>query len=97
MRHHSSSSLFPYTTLYRSIRRPAAGESATSIVGESRLYNQASVRILLSDSVANLDRKSTRLNSSHITMSYAVFCLKKKMSDAKGLLQKLNTCLKPTP
>src|SRR6266480_7251451 len=61
------STLFPYTTLFRSCpaprRRPFAETSSTS----SR-----------PDRVRRRDRKSTRLNSSHMSISYAVFCLKKK-------------------
>src|SRR5947209_10753567 len=62
------STLFPYTTLFRSQRRfvrlaPPAREPAASLVPED-------------DEVG--DRKSTRLNSSHANISYAVFCLKKK-------------------
>src|SRR5437773_5767915 len=63
-----SSTLFPYTTLFRSSRRERGLHGA-------RLHRQASrARLGLRWS----DRKSTRLNSSHITISYAVFCLKKK-------------------
>src|SRR5260221_8934738 len=64
------STLFPYTTLFRSTRIDAACEFHGPKVGErpnmgSRLGE-------------TLDRKSTRLNSSHTVISYAVFCLKKK-------------------
>src|SRR3989442_14895612 len=64
------STLFPYTTLFRSIRfdrpgwRDAEDRGAASILGRRR--------------DAHADRKSTRLNSSHVRISYAVFCLKKK-------------------
>src|SRR5207248_8945366 len=63
------STLFPYTTLFRS-RRPGQGRgaSATRRAGASRAEALA----------RREDRKSTRLNSSHRTISYAVFCLKKK-------------------
>src|SRR5437667_1221542 len=68
------STLFPYTTLFRSggerrrsrPRAVAAPDPAGGGDGEGRARGAA------------LDRKSTRLNSSHITISYAVFCLKKK-------------------
>src|SRR5437667_825148 len=70
------STLFPYTTLFRSERkprlhkRPAAG---------ARRAAEADRRVQrLSHGTRIRDRKSTRLNSSHITISYAVFCLKKK-------------------
>src|SRR2546429_4355751 len=60
------STLFPYTTLFRSIHC-AAAEAA--VVGRERQPGEAHLRE---------DRKSTRLNSSHGYISYAVFCLKKK-------------------
>src|SRR3712207_7390915 len=70
------STLFPYTTLFRSLSGLALGCSAvasttrgTSAVGEEE-------RGLASGVLK--DRKSTRLNSSHANISYAVFCLKKK-------------------
>src|SRR5437667_5993735 len=61
------STLFPYTTLFRSSRRPR---------GTRPNYNSTKTPSPISDFAR--DRKSTRLNSSHITISYAVFCLKKK-------------------
>src|SRR5437773_12563750 len=65
------STLFPYTTLFRSRRERHRGP------GGRRLAPRRSHR---ADQLRGLcrDRKSTRLNSSHITISYAVFCLKKK-------------------
>src|SRR5690606_40921060 len=62
------STLFPYTTLFRSqaaVQHPDEGGAATAHLGDRRLGE---------------DRKSTRLNSSHVKISYAVFCLKKKRS-----------------
>src|SRR3712207_7877634 len=87
------STLFPYTTLFRSIRgadamtaawglglfvsefldwytRPEGGVSAWGAFG-------------VLDLLLALDRKSTRLNSSHANISYAVFCLKKKKKNTK--------------
>src|SRR5438270_6644682 len=60
------STLFPYTTLFRSIKPPPS----SPIVAE--MNEGSSVLVSLRD------RKSTRLNSSHSQISYAVFCLKKK-------------------
>src|SRR5260221_9955237 len=62
------STLFPYTTLFRSMRSTCAGkvELRISMVCAPGAYHR------------NPDRKSTRLNSSHTVISYAVFCLKKK-------------------
>src|SRR2546426_9320155 len=82
------STLFPYTTLFRSeahllgdLRRARGGDPA-------RQANAArSARVAAAGSLASpphtapmtaTDRKSTRLNSSHLVISYAVFCLKKK-------------------
>src|SRR5690349_24172842 len=72
------STLFPYTTLFRSRRSPT--RIPTSILGRSeRRRRRSSKRTAASCStVASADRKSTRLNSSHVEISYAVFCLKKK-------------------
>src|SRR5947209_12183856 len=61
------STLFPYTTLFRSWR-DTGFVLATRRHGESALIAELLTR----------DRKSTRLNSSHANISYAVFCLKKK-------------------
>src|SRR5436189_6281533 len=64
------STLFPYTTLFRS-RRPAGCAEGSRPVGRGR-------RSLRAGAVSRRGRKSTRLNSSHRCISYAVFCLKKK-------------------
>src|SRR2546430_12942282 len=66
------STLFPYTTLFRSPRR---GRRCRLQLGIGPLFTGFPVVIHL---FAKLDRKSTRLNSSHSQISYAVFCLKKK-------------------
>src|SRR2546426_7473535 len=65
------STLFPYTTLFRSIDAGALGLSDVA-VGDSIAVNGVCL------TVVKRDRKSTRLNSSHLVISYAVFCLKKK-------------------
>src|SRR5256885_5378424 len=64
------STLFPYTTLFRSIRGRRPGAEAKCRTGSRHASDP---RIFLF-----ADRKSTRLNSSHLVISYAVFCLKKK-------------------
>src|SRR2546422_8505326 len=72
------STLFPYTTLFRS-----AGSVAlrSRLVGRHNVHNiLAAVGSGLAQGVPLEDRKSTRLNSSHGYISYAVFCLKKKNS-----------------
>src|ERR1035437_10566595 len=67
------STLFPYTTLFRSVFRPSFGRNYQQWFEETPLG----------------DRKSTRLNSSHANISYAVFCLKKKNKTYKR--QSLNS------
>src|SRR5438034_4879780 len=73
------STLFPYTTLFRSISclRPVARP-------KSRLATLAQAMSKTIKTMAiSTDRKSTRLNSSHTVISYAVFCLKKKKKKKK--------------
>src|SRR3712207_6944325 len=84
------STLFPYTTLFRSLRllRPVGGEDGggeAHIVrvrgaADADLVAELRAREVLVAREALGDRKSTRLNSSHANISYAVFCLKKKNS-----------------
>src|SRR5256885_7299879 len=89
------STLFPYTTLFRSLMRKMIDETQATVTGEVRLklyrgnvivvgrrspnslYDER-IATFEADTVYNQDRKSTRLNSSHLVISYAVFCLKKK-------------------
>src|SRR3712207_6964640 len=89
------STLFPYTTLFRSRaqrgisapwdRRAPVDPKAAEIPPRLRLLGMTGRRLRLrgmtSGSLRLLDRKSTRLNSSHANISYAVFCLKKKKTD----------------
>src|SRR5260221_3440766 len=70
------STLFPYTTLFRSLKRQRR---------QSQVPPQAQRARLDTPARADLgDRKSTRLNSSHTVISYAVFCLKKKKKNKLG-------------
>src|SRR5690349_23092063 len=85
------STLFPYTTLFRSRHRE---------VGEDELHHLAVLRVagqierrryahggrfrIAPELNEDIDRKSTRLNSSHVEISYAVFCLKKKKTKRKN-------------
>src|SRR5947209_16278537 len=70
------STLFPYTTLFRSpTANPFVPPAPTS--KNARTFNMDGAALFGQD-VAVGDRKSTRLNSSHANISYAVFCLKKK-------------------
>src|SRR2546421_6473899 len=90
------STLFPYTTLFRSAGSPAAPPSFLRMAGDGSSYlsepkapaaHRLTSRAARYDAVydsypplreRSVDRKSTRLNSSHDQISYAVFCLKKK-------------------
>src|SRR5216684_6249150 len=70
------STLFPYTTLFRS-RRTRAGHAATCQLDRGDRAPRGKAHL-------HRDRKSTRLNSSHGYISYAVFCLKKKKKKNKN-------------
>src|SRR5690349_23210205 len=82
------STLFPYTTLFRSAREVAAA-----------LDSGGTVTFVLSSSVRAplADRKSTRLNSSHVEISYAVFCLKKKKNTQTNAPTNPDTHTPPPP
>src|SRR2546430_12469869 len=75
------STLFPYTTLFRS-RLELAGTVRLAVVVSGRVRLSRS-RFTVSE--LTVDRKSTRLNSSHSQISYAVFCLKKKKTRLREL------------
>src|SRR3712207_7419490 len=86
------SPLFPYTTLFRSGNRDRGGDPVRAVIAEDSVLMRRGIAGVLAaggvDVVAEVstaadlldavDRKSTRLNSSHANISYAVFCLKKK-------------------
>src|SRR3712207_8260427 len=92
------STLFPYTTLFRSrvsdhelavrlsyfLWSSMPDDELSALADRKELSDpavlEAQVRRMLADPRARADRKSTRLNSSHANISYAVFCLKKKKS-----------------
>src|SRR2546422_5899110 len=78
------STLFPYTTLFRSRAVPARSARTQSSSRNANADTTSTPR----------DRKSTRLNSSHGYISYAVFCLKKKKKQTKQL--RLERTRKPT-
>src|SRR3712207_7944923 len=92
------STLFPYTTLFRSRVNPLA-EIEREVQSRAKDRNldlrddagQAALRALVDEASARRDRKSTRLNSSHANISYAVFCLKKKTSSAIACLHARTT------
>src|SRR5690349_23235730 len=98
LRRPPSSTLFPYTTLFRSRLQRGAGVGALHATGRERLERGDGLverqagglrrrpalrhRDREVADVGGGDRKSTRLNSSHVEISYAVFCLKKKKKHA---------------
>src|SRR3712207_6944587 len=83
------STLFPYTTLFRSVD---VGGDAAAVVGDGhravRIERDRDFRCVTGQRLVDgvVDRKSTRLNSSHANISYAVFCLKKKKKNHKTIL-----------
>src|SRR5205085_10524608 len=82
------STLFPYTTLFRSIKRIGPASRRNKECWLLVLYVLVATvagRRLVTD-LARRDRKSTRLNSSHSQISYAVFCLKKKKLNTPPIL-----------
>src|SRR2546430_5815703 len=92
------STLFPYTTLFRSLERPFAlptWKMNAVVLTEPNNFLDCSETATFSgaslppsgpvDREERLDRKSTRLNSSHSQISYAVFCLKKKITCRQSL------------
>src|SRR5438132_10752223 len=80
------STLFPYTTLFRSF----LGEGPLAPEQVAALGRQIALGI-----AAAQDRKSTRLNSSHTVISYAVFCLKKKNNERKQNQLKVHARKRP--
>src|SRR5256885_3164894 len=72
------STLFPYTTLFRSL--PIYSPQSRA------LESDAGPRLITLVRLVEGDRKSTRLNSSHLVISYAVFCLKKKKTEFSTVL-----------
>src|SRR5690606_40175972 len=96
IRQPTTSTLFPYTTLFRSLEDVDGldGLARDALVGHHFLIApaEAAVRValllvkeILQVPALDPDRKSTRLNSSHVKISYAVFCLKKKNKLIKHL------------
>src|SRR5688500_20015705 len=87
-----SATLFPYTTLFRSDRgdrrfdvfRQVRGVDPASAPRQDRAPARAGLQAAHRHA---LDRKSTRLNSSHLVISYAVFCLKKKKQNKCNILK----------
>src|SRR5256885_7879211 len=91
------STLFPYTTLFRSDNRTRNAAVGTRNINASvvaatdlaRLFRVPRSAFRLHWAHPARDRKSTRLNSSHLVISYAVFCLKKKKKKYRNIESKL--------
>src|SRR3712207_8093462 len=88
------STLFPYTTLFRSVRRRLDHVDRAEQPSDAPAGHRVGLRHAVEDDAAvgelrdehrHRDRKSTRLNSSHANISYAVFCLKKKKINSHTL------------
>src|SRR5438034_5847733 len=77
------STLFPYTTLFRSSPNLESSRIEVARITKPQLQPKDS-RELQSLARSGIDRKSTRLNSSHTVISYAVFCLKKKTKSTRS-------------
>src|SRR5437763_3601743 len=101
LRRPPTSTLFPYTTLFRSHQQLGIGVAAQDVTALDqrlallRIVEQLAIKhrddraILVEDGLLAVgeDRKSTRLNSSHRCISYAVFCLKKKKNRRIRLIE----------
>src|SRR2546430_9531870 len=85
------STLFPYTTLFRS----TMGSKLEMFLSVKARLLSGTLELYQHDTL--IDRKSTRLNSSHSQISYAVFCLKKKQINALGLADVTCISCEPTP
>src|SRR5690349_23877097 len=94
------STLFPYTTLFPIFRQPDAADAVGRMIGRDHhvvvaidrlaVRGAGAVRDPGARARAHEDRKSTRLNSSHVEISYAVFCLKKKKKITKASWSRWN-------
>src|SRR2546427_3088067 len=89
------STLFPYTTLFRSSVFPGPSGNQRFLLGPFLEFWGADARLgrrpAVHEKMTGPDRKSTRLNSSHSQISYAVFCLKKKKNEKSTYLPDTNT------
>src|SRR5256885_2795660 len=83
------STLFPYTTLFRSVRDRGVAANVSEPVHPLGIRGDPRERRLTFGERRQGDRKSTRLNSSHLVISYAVFCFKKKKTKRTPLGQAL--------
>src|SRR2546430_7205305 len=95
------STLFPYTTLFRSVEKRERSRHRISRIRQTHFsLERAGMHLLLHLAqivLRNGDRKSTRLNSSHSQISYAVFCLKKKKKTQQDTFVCLQHFSSPPP
>src|SRR2546426_7945205 len=94
------STLFPYTTLFRSLKQSGTFRANQAQASEERIMDsmdlerEKGITIKAKNAAFKYhnyqDRKSTRLNSSHLVISYAVFCLKKKKKKKYDRIQQQN-------
>src|SRR5256885_11113464 len=84
------STLFPYTTLFRSAGRAALEREQRCVCRRIDVQRRRLHRLFV-PSPGSVDRKSTRLNSSHLVISYAVFCLKKTITAEQTALSATNS------
>src|SRR3712207_8836818 len=90
------STLFPYTTLFRSL--VSSDNPQEKLKGFTKALHEMfalsrSTKHMIQRQLGRLDRKSTRLNSSHANISYAVFCLKKKKIMTLIIIAYLSICI----
>src|SRR2546426_2425401 len=92
------STLFPYTTLFRSLCWAMIVIIPASLLGQDAQTpaerpkpDRAETPVAILHTQGGVDRKSTRLNSSHLVISYAVFCLKKKKQTNRSTTRKTKT------
>src|SRR3989442_11080736 len=82
------STLFPYTTLFRSVERTLRMVDGVLLLVDAKEGPMPQTAFVLRKALGlghkAIDRKSTRLNSSHVRISYAVFCLKKKSGNTRA-------------
>src|SRR5438270_3714166 len=90
------STLFPYTTLFRSAQGTSFYESvgyAQKVIDEIKKNQYVEAQMVNAGGGGPGDRKSTRLNSSHSQISYAVFCLKKKKKKKNASFKDIKTII----
>src|SRR5690625_5341297 len=97
IRRRPTSTLFPYTTLFRSALAIGVDGIMAEVHPDPAVALSDSAQQMDIPMFENLDRKSTRLNSSHVAISYAVFCLKKKTPPPSPTCPYTSTCRSPNP